>query len=174
MLAITLRKTRPGISILLGVTCVAIVVAVLTIITLSVTAYLGNYFLSVRLKEQRKALESCAAQLLPYAESSDPDTLYAILSSHATACNGRMLLLDAQGRVQVDTFCQLNGTTPHAEEIDRVLAGRTDADAGYHHLNLSDSYITKNNDYLPGSGSCWTGYYTQALVSPSAESGGAP
>lgn len=167
-----MRRARPGISVLLGVTYVLIVVAVLTIITLSVTAYLGNYFLSVRLKEQRKALESCAAELLPYAESSDPDTLYTILSAHATACNGRLLLLNEQGRTQVDTFCRLNGTVPRAPEIERVLTGQTDADVGYHHLTLSDSYMTKNNDYLPSAGSCWTAYYTQALVSSSAGSGG--
>lgn len=159
-------KTKPGLSVLLSVTYTLIVLAVLAIISLSVTTYLGNYFLSARLADQSQALSDCALDLIPYSEDQDPDHLYGILSSYARAQNGRILFLDNSGCVQVDTFCLLNGTHPQTTELNLVLSGTNDTANGYHHLRLSDTAITKDNRYLGKAESAyWAAYYTQALVS---------
>ena len=158
-------KTKPGLSVLLSVTYTLIVLAVLAIISLSVTAYLGKYFLSDRAEEQSQALRDCALDLIPYTEDQDPDYLYGILSSYAREQNGRILLLDTAGCVQVDTFCLLNGTHPQTAELQPVLSGKNDTAKGYHHLRLSDTAITKDNQYIgKAESSYWAAYYTQALV----------
>lgn len=163
---ITLQKNKLGLNIILGVTYVLIVIAVLAIITLSVSTYLGNYFLTVRRQEQQKILENCAVQLIPYIEDMNPDDINEIITSYAIDANGRIMFLSKDGVVQADTFCLLNGTTPFADEIETVLSGKKDSATGYHKLKLAESAITKDNPYMAGAtGSYWAGYYVQSLVS---------
>ncbi len=160
-----MRKTKPGLSALFSVTYVSIVIAVLAIITLSVSTYMGRFFISVREQEQTEALEKCAAALTPYIESSDPNHIYEILSSYAIDCNGRILFIDEYGCVQADTFCRLNGTHPESAEISAILEKKQDSSTGYHKLRLSETAITKDNEYLQkSSGSYWCGYYSKAIV----------
>ena len=167
-----MRRSKPGLNILLGVTYVLIIVAVLTIITLSVTTYLGRYFLDIRYQEQNKKLESCASQLTPYLEDMDPDFIYGGLSAYAMEGNGRMLFIDDSGCVQADSFNTLNGTIPYAEEISEVLDGRKDTSVGYHRQKLSENAVTKDNDYLnSSSGYYWSAYYTHAVISSGEQKG---
>lgn len=167
-----MRKNKPGLNILFGVTYTSIIVAVLAIITLSVTTYLGKYFLDTRYQEQKITLKSCASALLPYMEDMDPDLIYGVLSSYATEGNGRMLFVDSSGCVQADSFCALNGTVPYSEEIQSVLNGEKEADVGYHKQELTETSITKDNDYLnKSSGNYWTAYYTQAIISSEQQKG---
>ncbi len=167
-----MRKNKPGLNIIFGVTYTTIVVAVLAIITLSVTSYLGKYFLDTRYQEQKTTLKSCASTLLPYMEDMDPDLIYGVLSSYAAEGNGRMLFIDSSGCVQADSFCVLNGTMPYSEEIESVLKGEKEADVGYHKQELTEKSITKDNDYLnKESGKYWSAYYTQAIISSGQQKG---
>ncbi len=167
-----MRKNKPGLNIIFGVTYTAIVVTVLAIITLSVTTYLGKYFLETRYQEQKTTLKSCASALLPYMEDMDPDLIYGVLSSYATEGNGRMLFIDSSGCVQADSFCTLNGTTPYSEEIQSVLNGEKESDVGYHRQELTEESITKDNEYLnKSSGKYWSAYYTQAVISSEQQKG---
>ncbi len=141
------------------------VIAVLAIITLSVSTYMGKFFISVRENEQTGALEKCAAALTPYMESTDPDHIYEIISSYAIDCNGRILFIDEYGCVQADSFCLLNGTCPKSTEISAVLEKKQDSATGYHKLRLNETAVTKDNAFLTrSSGSYWCGYYSQAVI----------
>lgn len=172
MWGIILRKSKPGLNILLGVTYILIVVAVLAIITLSVTTYLGKYFLNIRYQEQTDILKGCASALLPYMEDTDPDLINGVLSDYAMSGKGRMLFIDQSGCVQADTFSTLNGTMPYSKEIEAVLSGQHDTAVGYHKQTLSPTAITKDNDYLNrSSGSYWAGYYTHAVISSGEQKG---
>ncbi|MBE7092322.1 MAG: HAMP domain-containing protein [Clostridiales bacterium] len=167
-----MRKNKPGLNILLGVTYILIVVAVLAIITLSVTTYLGKYFLNIRYQEQTDTLKNCASALLPYMEDMDPDVVNGVLSDYAMAGKGRMLFIDQSGCVQADTFSTLNGTMPYSEEIASVLSGNQDTAVGYHKQTLSPTAITKDNAYLNRShGTFWAGYYTHAVIMSGEQKG---
>ena len=167
-----MRKSKPGLNILLGVTYILIVVAVLAIITLSVTTYLGKYFLNIRYQEQTDTLKSCASSLLPYMEDMDPDFVNGVLSDYARESNGRMLFIDQSGCVQADSFSTLNGTVPYSEEIEAVLSGEQDTMVGYHKQTLSPTAITKDNEFINKShGSVWVGYYTHAVISSGEQKG---
>ena len=167
-----MRKNKIGLNILFGVTYTLIIVSVLAIITLSVTTYLGRYFLDVRYQEQKETLKNWASALLPYMEEADPDLIYGVLSSYAMEGNGRMLFVDSGGCVQADSFNTLNGTMPYSEEIQAVLKGEKDATVGYHRQVLSETAVTKDNDYLnKQSGKYWTAYYTQAVISSGQQKG---
>ncbi len=167
-----MQKTKLGLNIILSVTYVLIVVVVLAIITLSVTTYLGNFFLTQREGEQRATLEACAYELAPYFEDMEPDHIYDILSRYARQGNGRMLFLDDGGTVQVDTFCALNGTRPFSPELSSVLQGTSDFAVGYHTQTLSDTAVTKGNEFLgSATSSYWSAYYTRAVVSAGQQKG---
>lgn len=167
-----MRKSRPGLNILFGVTYTLVVIAVLTIITLSVTTFLGKYFLNIRYEEQTDTLKGCASALLPYMEDMDPELVNEVITEYAMEGNGRMLFIDQNGCVQADSFYTLNGTVPYSEEIQAVLSGSVDTAVGYHKQTLLETSITKDNDYLnKASGSYWSAYYTQAVISSGEQKG---
>lgn len=167
-----MRKSKPGLNILLGLTYILIVVAVLAVITLSVTTYLGKYFLNIRYQEQTDILKSCSSALLPYMEDMDPDLINGVLSDYAMEGKGRVLFIDQSGCVQADTFSTLNGTMPYSKELEDVLSGSMDTAVGYHKQTLSPTAITKDNDYLNRShGSFWAGYYVHAVISADQQMG---
>lgn len=171
-LATTLQKLKPGLNILLGVTYVLIVVAALAIITLSVTTFVGKYFLQQRADDQKKALGDCALDLTPYMADRNPNYIYEILSSCAIAQNGRILFIDNNGIVQVDTFCRLNGTHPEAEEIRAVLEEGADSSMGYHVFEINSRTVTRDNPYLGSAkNKYWAAYYTQTVITGGEISG---
>ena len=165
-----MRKNKLGLNVIWGVTYVIIVVTVLAIITMSVSTYLGKYFLSIRQEEQVKRIESCARNIARYTD--DPDGIYSLLSGCGIEANGRVLFMDSHGTVQADSFCLLNGTRPQSDEIDAVLSGRQDFAAGYHRIRLAESAITRDNAYLTyNPGVCWTGYYAHAVINSGVQEG---
>lgn len=167
-----MQKLKPGLNILLGVTYVLIVVAALAIITLSVTTFVGKYFLQQRADDQKKALGDCALDLTPYMADRNPNYIYEILSSCAIAQNGRILFIDNNGIVQVDTFCRLNGTHPEAEEIRAVLEEGADSSMGYHVFEINSRTVTRDNPYLGSAkNKYWAAYYTQTVITGGEISG---
>ena len=165
-----MRKNKLGLNVIWGVTYVVIVVAVLAIITMSVSTYLGKYFLSLRQEEQAKRMENCAQNAAKY--TGDPDSIYSILSSLGIEANGRVLFIDSAGTVQADSFCLLNGTRPQSDEITAVLSGKQDFAAGYHRVRLAESAVTRDNAYLSDNpGVCWTAYYAHAIINTGSQEG---
>lgn len=165
-----MRKNKLGLNIIWGVTYVVIVVAVLAIITMSVSTYLGKYFLSLRQEEQSKRIESCAQSIARFTD--DPDSIYALLSACGIEANGRVLYIDSSGTVQGDSFCLLNGTKPESSEIEAVLSGSLDFEVGYHRVRLAETAVTRDNAYLADNpGVCWTGYYAHAIINTGSQEG---
>ncbi len=166
-----MRRNKPGLNVILCITYILIVVAALTVITLSVTTYVGKYFLSQRNQAQKKVLNDCAFDIMPYLDQANPDRIYSVLTEYAIKQNGRILLLDSSGVVQVDTFCTLNGTKPDTSEIALVLSGEKTSVTGYHKAELSEQSVTRDNPYVAGAKrKCWTAYSAQA-VSGSSDAG---
>jgi len=165
VLDITSRKTKLGLNVLFSFTYIFIVIFVLTVITFSVTTYLGKYFLSVREEEQSAELENCALELTPYMEDASPDSIYSILSAYAIKCNGRILFVDNNGCVQSDTFCLLNGTVPEVPEVKKIIAEKQSSATGYRKIQLNESSYTADNKYLgKATTSFWSGYYSKAVM----------
>lgn len=159
-----MRKIKPGLSVLFTVTYLLIVVAALAIITLSVPTFVGNYFLSQRLDEQSKALNDCSVDILPYVDEINPDLIYQTLIKHSTEQNGRILFVDADFVCQADTFCRANGSVISTQELDAVLTENADFSYGYHKIEILDSSVTRDNEYLTKtSGTFWAGYYAQTV-----------
>lgn len=161
-----MRKTKIGFNVTLTVIYVLIVVTALTIITLAVPTFVGNYFLQQRLEEQKNALNDCALDIIPYVESSSADNLYRVLSKSADNQNGRILFVDTNGIVQVDTFCHANGTVLNTKELSDVLSEKTDFTYGYHKIQATETSVTRNNGFMKTTkGSFWAGYYVQTVLS---------
>ena len=65
-------------------------------------------------------------------------SLYNYAVSQGLAANGRILLLDSSGIVQLDSYSRLNGTKMGNLEIYEVLEGDSDVSYGYHRIRNGD------------------------------------
>jgi len=88
----------------------------------NLTGLVRNYLVEQRTREDTQAAESLANQFGPLLQSGDSATLNNRLREQAEALEGRLLLLDPDGKVQYDSFNELCGRRLSLREVLRVLA----------------------------------------------------
>ena len=106
----------------------------------SLTSMVGDYLFEQRIRTDGASVESLAVRIAPLLERSDTDALYEQLTSAGGELGGRLLVLDKDGKVQVDTYTALNGTRITYPEVASVLVRGDMADYGVHALG-SDGEI---------------------------------
>ena len=94
----------------------------------NLTGLVRNYLVEQRTRDDTQAAESLAAQFGPLLQTGDSSTLNNRLRERAEGLDGRLLLLDPDGKVQYDSFNELCGRRLSLQEVLRVLAlGETEA-----------------------------------------------
>lgn len=93
------------------------------------------------------------------------DALYQRLLRMARTSSGRLLLVDMDGKVQLDTFDECCGQRVMLAEVYDVLSGKTDADYGFHQQAVQ----TGKRNFLPfraliDEGSDWMGCFAVPLL----------
>mgnify|MGYP000915928208 CR=1 FL=1 len=68
------------------------------------TNMLGRYLFEQRIRADRAGLEKWAVQAAPFLSAADTQTLTQTLAQAGNELSGRVLLLDGDGKVQLDTF----------------------------------------------------------------------
>ncbi len=92
----------------------------------TLTNMLGEYLFEQRVRADRTGLEKWAVQTAPSLYSVDMDKVSDYLSQAGTELSGRVLLLDSDGKVQGDSFGEMNGTRLAFPEVASILVqGRT-------------------------------------------------
>ena len=84
---------------------------------------MGDYLLSQRVREQQMISEQLAIKAASGLVDKDAAGLYSICVNASRQYGGRVLVLDAYGTVQVDSFAELNGSRLLNPEVLRVLSG---------------------------------------------------
>ncbi len=112
-------------------------------VSFAVMATLLTQLVSDRLFEQRTrqdslSVEKLASMAAPLFSSARMDELEEMLSSAAAEMGGRLLALDMDGKVQLDSYGQLWGTRLSLPEVADVLANGRAASYGVHPIDGED------------------------------------
>ena len=128
----------------------------------------GDYLFEQRIRTDGASVESLAVRIAPMLARSDTDALYEQLASAGGELGGRLLVLDRDGKVQVDTYAALNGTRVTYPEVANVLVRGVMSDYGVHALG-SDGEMKKTGSFLlsKASDTTWVGYCAAGIISQS-------
>ena len=134
----------------------------------SLTGMVGDYLFEQRIRTDGASVESLAVRIAPMLARSDTDALYEQLTSAGGELGGRLLVLDRDGKVQVDTYAALNGTRVTYPEVANVLVRGVMSDYGVHALG-SDGEMKKTGSFLlsKASDTTWVGYCAAGIISQS-------
>ena len=139
-----------------------------SIIANSLTNMVGDYLFEQRIRTDGASVESLAVRIAPMLAQEDTDSLYQQLTSAGGELGGRLLVLDRDGKVQVDTYAALNGTRIAYPEVASVLVRGDMADYGVHALN-SEGEIKRSRSFLfsRAQDTTWVGYCTAGIINQS-------
>ena len=131
----------------------------------SLTSMVGEYLFERRIRTDSASIESLASRIAQQLADGETEELYTQLSASGGELGGRLLVLDKYGKVQVDTYSDLNGTRVDYPEVASILVRGEMSDYGVHALN-SDGEAAKSTPFLfsNASESTWVSYCTAGIV----------
>jgi hypothetical protein len=97
--------------------------------------------------KDRAATDKLAAELAPLYANGRISDLQEKMEVRGGELGGRLMLLDETGKVQLDSFSQLNGARLELPEVASILSMGKAADFGVHELTGDGSPRTLR-DYL--------------------------
>ncbi|MBR2823064.1 MAG: HAMP domain-containing protein [Clostridia bacterium] len=99
-----------------------------------------NYLTGQRTREDTQAAENLAAIYAPLFQSGDVTDLNNRLQEDALGLDGRLLLVDTDGKVQYDSLNGFCGQRLQLSEVLRVLSGEDTASYGMHRADREAVY----------------------------------
>lgn len=134
----------------------------------SLTNMVGEYLFEQRIHTDSVNVESLAVRIAPLLAEADTEELYEQLSAAGGELGGRLMVLDRHGKVQVDTYSELNGMRVDYPEVASVLVRGDLADYGVHPLDGSGT-IQETNNFLFSDADAfkWVGYCTAGVINQS-------
>ena len=104
------------------------------------TGLVSSTLYAQRTRQASLSCEKLAASVAPFFASADLEALQEPLISAAADAEGRILLIDAEGKIQLDTLSLLEGTRTNVPEAIEVLAGEESRAYGIHPLEDEGEY----------------------------------
>lgn len=134
----------------------------------SLTNMVGEYLFEQRIHTDSVNVESLAVRIAPLLAEADTEELYEQLSATGGELGGRLMVLDRHGKVQVDTYSELNGMRVDYPEVASVLVRGDLADYGVHPLDGSGT-IQETTNFLFSDADAfnWVGYCTAGVINQS-------
>ena len=102
------------------------------VIATSLISLVGDYLFEQRISNDRVSAEALAAEAAPLWAAARTDELQTLLDEAGGQWGGRLMLIDMDGKVQVDSFSQLIGSRMHLAEVVSVLNGDENGAYGIH------------------------------------------
>ena len=128
------------ISIYLLITIVAFVV-----VSLSISAIVEEFLVSERVKTTTTETERIALETAPIMLERSAQALYELASSRAQELGGRILILDRDAVVQMDSASELGGYQLSYQEIRDVIVDGADSSYGFHQITQPSTLGESNN-----------------------------
>lgn len=134
----------------------------------------GDSLFDEKVRAEKSTVSELAVQFAPLWETETTDAFYNELLEAGRQTGGRLLVLDMDGKVQLDTFSEYNGTRLALGEVSTVLAGEQNADYGFHLLpgngkrqrfSWLDLFSGRDRDNI------WVGYFTASIVQDGERTG---
>lgn len=148
---------------------VYLLITILALVAISgtVTGLLEEFLVSQRTQTQLQATIELAERVAADIYISDTDELFSYIAERAQAMGGRILVLDSDSVVQVDTASRQNGSLLPYREVREVLREGSDSAYGFHYISRGEDEGIFSFD----EESIWAVYYTVPLVRDGAVSG---
>ena len=124
----------------------------------------GDSLFEQRIRTDRASLESLAVRIAPTLAQSDAPALQRQLIAAGGELGGRVLLLDQNGKVQLDSYGEIQGTRLEYPEIVSILVKGQNVDYGVHELETGVSLDTSHLLFARRSTAAWVGYCTAGIV----------
>ena len=117
-----------------------------------------------RIRSDRASLESLAVRIAPTLAESDAPALQRQLIAAGGELGGRLLLLDQNGKVQLDSYGEIQGARLEYPEIVSILVKGQNVDYGVHELETGISLDISHLLFAQRSTAAWVGYCTAGVV----------
>ena len=124
----------------------------------------GDYLFNQRIRTDRTGLESLAVRIARDVDNSDVSAIRESLSLAAGELGGRVLLLDENGKVQADSYGEMNGIRLEYPEVANVLLKGVTTDYGIHEMESGEQLNTNNLLFTRRGNASWVGYCTAGVV----------
>ena len=132
----------------------------------SLIGLVGDSLFDDRIRQDRVSTDQLATEIAPLYLSGQSAALQQRLESAGGELGGRLMVLDGSGKVQADSFSELNGSRMELPEVASILALGQAADYGVHMLNGEVSDFSLLGFLRPYDQSAeWVTYCTAALTS---------
>ncbi|MDL2235237.1 HAMP domain-containing histidine kinase [Christensenellaceae bacterium OttesenSCG-928-L17] len=140
------------VAIYLGVMVLAFVA-----VSIIVSGIVSAFLVSARVQEQTSYTERLALEFAPLMESQDIDTLYTRAAEKTRSDGGRILVLDCDAVVQMDTASKYNAYFYPSRAVRDILASGAASSYSFHKLARTNT--------ASGSSTEWVAYYTCSVMS---------
>ena len=98
----------------------------------NLTGLVRDYLFEQRTREDSVLPEKAAAAAAPFFAAASPEDVNRVLEENAQAMDGRLMLVDRDGKVQYDTLREMSGHRLQLDEVLRVLTGTAEQAYGIH------------------------------------------
>ena len=140
----------------------------LVFVGFSVNSIVQGFLINQRVAEQEKIADDIAVSVAPNFANANAAAVYDIVVEYGQELGGRVLVLDINGVVQVDSFSKLNGVRVIHDEIEQVRIGNKGAAHGLHQLSAVQEEQTaqagEETSGTSGNHSVYVMYYASSLV----------
>lgn len=148
---------------------VYLLITVLAMVAISgtVSGLMEKFLVSQRTKTQLEATSELAEAVANDIYVTDTDELFSYIEERAQAMGGRVLVLDSDSVVQMDTASRQNGSLLPYREVREVLRGGKESAYGFHHIVRSG----EEGIFAFNEESIWAVYYTVPIERDGAVTG---
>ena len=98
----------------------------------NLTGLVRNYLFEQKTCEDSLLTEKAAAAAAPFFAAASAEDVNRVLAENAQAMDGRLMLIDRDGKVQYDTMRGMSGHRLQLDEVLRVLSGSAEQAYGMH------------------------------------------
>ena len=98
----------------------------------NLTGLVRDYLFEQRTREDSLLTEKAAAVVAPFFASADTEEITRVLAENAQTMDGRLMLIDQDGKVQYDTMREMSGRRLQLSEVLQVLTGTAEQAYGIH------------------------------------------
>ncbi|MBN1778110.1 MAG: HAMP domain-containing protein [Clostridiales bacterium] len=125
----------------------------------------GDYLFDDRRTQDQAAAEKLAVVVAPLFLNADIEALQQLLELTSGEMGGRLMVLDQSGKVQADSFSELNGKRLEIPEVATVLLNEKTVDYGVHGFDPDRKLsIFSYFGSLEGLEDDWVAYCSAAIV----------
>ena len=98
----------------------------------NLTGLVRDYLFEQRTREDSLLTEKAAAAIAPFFAEASPEEINQALKENAETMDGRLMLIDQDGKVQYDTLREMSGHRLQLDEVLQVLTGSAEQAYGVH------------------------------------------